>query len=148
MKKKYKIVVKNGMRDKHGFILGQTDPKTNRIAINVKARPHKDKRELASTIKHEIMHVKHPKMTEKEVYKRTRKTKISPAEQSELLKKLHRHKLNSRVGGLKRRLKMKREDEVVPGAMINRAKEMSQKAAQPSGGTSTPLVKVAVMGLA
>lgn len=133
------------MKDKHGVILGNTDPKTKRISINVKAKPHKDKRELASTIKHELMHVTHPKLTEKQVYKRTRKTKISPQEQSELLKKLHRHKLNSRVGGLKSRLKMKREDEVVPGALINRAKELSQKAKEQSSGVSAAL-KVAIMG--
>lgn len=144
--KKYKIIVKNGMRDKHGLILGNTDPKTKRIAINVKAKPHKDKRELASTIKHELMHVTHPKLTEKEVYKRTRKTKISPAEQSALLKKLHRKDLNSKVGALKRRFKMKREEEVVPGTFINKAKEESRNVAQQSDGMSV-VKRVAISGL-
>lgn len=127
MKKKYKIVVKNGMKDKHGLILGQIDPKTKQIRINASAKPHKDKRELASTIKHEMLHAKHPKMTEKQVYKNSKKTSITPQEQSELLKKLHRHKLNSRIGGLKRKFKMKREESVEPGTFINKLKALNEK---------------------
>lgn len=85
--KKYKISIDNKLKGS----LGEMNPKTNNIKINVQA--HKkdgklDKAELASTIKHELMHVNKPKATEKEVYKATRKTKISPSEQSKLLAKL------------------------------------------------------------
>lgn len=82
-RKKYKISVDNKLKGS----LGEMDTKTNHIKINVKA--HKgDRAELASTIKHELMHVNKPKATEKEVYKATRKTKISPSEQSKLIAKL------------------------------------------------------------
>ncbi len=100
-KKKYKIVVNNKLRGDYGAM----SPKTNKIEVNVKA--HKgDKAELASTLAHEILHVKHPKMTEKEVYKRTAKTKISPQEQTKLLAKLRRKKHNYKVGALKRKFKL------------------------------------------
>lgn len=67
--------------------LGRFHPATGKVEINVKA--HKgDKKELASTIKHELLHKKYPKMTEKEVYKRSRKTKIAPSEQELLLRRL------------------------------------------------------------
>ena len=58
------------------------------IKINRSHPAHKDKRELASTIKHEIMHMNHPRMWEKTVYSKTAKTKIGPAEQKRLLAKL------------------------------------------------------------
>lgn len=144
-KKKYKIVVKNGMKDKSGVILGQMDPNTKKIKINVKARAHKDKRELASTIKHELMHVKHPKMTEKEVYKKTAKTKISESEQRDLLKKLHRATITGREGALRKKYKIA-PGKVEPGAIFNKAKEMSRNEAQQSDGV--PVVKrVAISGL-
>lgn len=145
-KKKYKIVVQNGMKDKSGVILGQMDPKTNKIRINVKARAHKDKAELASTIKHEIMHVKHPKMTEKEVYKKTAKTKISPDEQRALLKKLHRASVHGRDGALRKKLKIAPGAKVGPGDLFNRAKEMSRNVAQQDDGMSIKK-RVAFMGL-
>ncbi len=112
-KKKIKLKVDNKMRG----ALGMMDPKTNKVRINVKA--HKgDKRELASTIKHEMMHVTHPKMTERQVYKKTAKTKIKPQEQSALLTKLHRKSVNYKVGGLKRKYKLGRGDQK-PGTFIN-----------------------------
>lgn len=86
---KYKISVNNKLKGS----LGQMDPKTNKIEINVRAHKRRgrvDKAELASTIKHEMMHVKHPKMTEKQVYKRTAKTKIGPQERAQLLAKLYK----------------------------------------------------------
>lgn len=116
-KKKYKISVNNRLK---GFF-GQMDPRTNRIEINVKK--HKgDRAELASTIKHEIMHVNHPKMTEKQVYKKTAKTKIPIQEQSKLIAKLRRKTLNYKMGSAKRRLKFKKGDKVEPGSLINKSR--------------------------
>lgn len=139
-KKKYKMKVDNKIKS-----YGWMDPKTNQIKINVKS--HKgDKAELASTIKHELMHVNHPKRTEREVTKLTAKTKIPPAEQRELLKKLHRTQLAKNVSSLKKRFKMKPGEEVVPGSFINRAKEQSRNVAQPSDGMSVAK-RVAISGL-
>lgn len=84
------LKVNNKMRGTLGITHWDPNSKVKKavkVEINVKA--HKgNKAELASTVKHELMHVNHPKMTEKEVYKRTAKTKISPSEQRQLLKKL------------------------------------------------------------
>lgn len=119
-KKKYKISVNNKLKG----ALGQMDPKTNEIQINVKK--HKgDKAELASTIKHELMHVKKPKATEKEVYKATRKTKIPPAEQSKLISKLRHKRLNYKLGAVKRKLKFK--GDINPGDLIKRNNELNPK---------------------
>lgn len=122
-KKKAKIVINNKLRGDFGAM----DPDTNKVEINVKS--HKgDKRELASTIKHELLHVKNPKMTEKEVYKRSAKTKIQPQEQHKLLAKL-RHKMhNYKVGAIKRKLKFKRNDKVEPGDLFNRANAVKRTA--------------------
>ena len=66
---------------------GEEDDKTGIIKVNVKK--HKgDKQELANTIKHELMHNRHPKMKEKTVYKKL-KGQIHSKEASKLLKKLH-----------------------------------------------------------
>lgn len=115
-KKKSKLSVNNKLKG----ALGQMDPNTNRIEINVKK--HKgDKKELASTIKHEMLHVKHPKMTEKEVYKKSRKTKISPQEQTKLIAKLRNKKINYKVGAIKRKLKFKRDERSEPGSLISKS---------------------------
>ncbi len=115
LKKKYKIGVNNKLKG----ALGQMDPDTNEIEINVKK--HKgDRAELASTIKHELMHVKHPKMTEREVYKKTAKTKISPMEQTQLISKLRNKKLHYKQGSLKRKFKMDRNEKVEPGTFLTK----------------------------
>lgn len=138
-KKKYKMSVDNKIKS-----YGWMDPKTNKIKINVKS--HKgDKAELASTIKHEIMHVTHPKRTEKEVTKRTAKTKIPLQEQAQLLKKLHRATIHGREGALRKKYKIA-PGKVEPGAIFNKAKEMSQKTAQQGDGMSLKK-RVAFMGL-
>jgi len=139
-KKKSKLRVNNKLKG----AFGQMDTKTNKIEINVKA--HKgDKQELASTIKHELMHVKHPKMTEKQVYKKTAKTKISPQEQSQLIAKLRMKSLNYKMGAAKRRFKLGKVD-TKPGELINKYK--SQKTAQPQrkNGISRG-VRVGIMGM-
>ncbi len=107
-KKKAKLVVNNKMKGALGaseFKKGNVP--TGKIEINVKA--HKgDRAELASTIKHELMHVKKPNATEKEVYKATAKTKISPKEQTSLIAKL-RHKKSDKPGDLYNRFQTKKK---------------------------------------
>lgn len=83
-----KIKVNNKLRDKLGTLYGETDTDTGKIQINKKA--HKgDKKELASTVKHEMLHAKHPKMLEKNVYKKSRKTKLRSQEIKSLLRKVN-----------------------------------------------------------
>lgn len=131
-KKRVPIVTVNKKRKKGFFGETISDKNTGlpqKIKINIKDHYKKgklDKSELASTVKHELMHVKHPKMTEKQVYKKTAKTKIPLHEQSKLLAKLRRKKLNYKVGSLKRKLKMKRSDKIEPGTLINRARAFKQ----------------------
>ena len=116
--KKAKIVVNNKMKDTLGSTSFDNNNKpTGKIEINVKG--HKgDKKELASTIKHELMHVKHPKMTEKEVYKRTAKTKIPPKEQKKLISRLSSAS-DRRVDSMKRKYKL----DGKPGDMISKVNE-------------------------
>jgi len=122
-KKKYNISVNNKLKG----AFGSMNPKTNHIEINVKK--HKgDKRELASTIKHELMHVNHPKMTERQVYKRTAKTKISPQEQNKLIAKLRHKKLNYKIGAIKRKFKLGR-NKVETGGLIKQSNLSRQKLA-------------------
>jgi len=113
---KIKMKVNNKMRG----ALGRMDPKTNKIEINVKAHG-KDKANLASTIKHELLHVKHPKMTEREVYKKSAKTKIDPYEQSKLLSKLRNKSIENKVTEFKKGFKMK--GEVQAGDLITKMNE-------------------------
>lgn len=132
-RKKYKIVVNNKLKGSYGAM----NPKTNKIEINLKA--HKgDARELASTVKHELLHVNHPKMTEKQVYKKSAKTKLSYAEEQKMLAKLRNRKLNYKTGAIKRKLSITKGESVKPGDLI--AKMNAQK---------VPRVKrVSIMGIA
>ena len=125
---KAKIRIKNGLRDRIGVKLGDSDTRTGIIRINKKAHK-KDKRELASTIKHELLHVKHPKMTEKNVYKKSAKTKISVGEQHKLLAKLKTKARNYKIGAAKRKFKLGRAD-FQPGTLINKINtQKAEKAA-------------------
>lgn len=120
MKKKAKISVNNKLKG----AFGQMDPDTNKIQINVKKHYKKgklDRAELASTIKHELMHVRKPKATEKEVYKATAKTKIPPQEQNQLIAKLRNKKMNYKIGSIKKKFKMK--GDLKPGDMISKMNE-------------------------
>lgn len=143
--KKHKIKVNNKLKDRGGVLLGEADVEKKKIQINVKA--HKGNlASLASTVKHELMHVKHPKMTEKEVYKRTAQTKISQPEQVKLLAKLPIRALNYKVGMVKRMLKMGKGD-FAPGALIEKAK--AQKVAQNNAESDNSISreeKVTIMG--
>ncbi len=139
---KAKIRIKNGLRDKIGTKMGDSDMKTGVVRINVRAHK-KDKRDLASTIKHELLHVKHPKMTEKQAYKRSKKTSIGPEEQSKLLAKLKRKSVNYKVGVLKRKYKLGRGD-TKPGEFINR---INNKRATETEKAMPSKEKVAFAGL-
>lgn len=149
-KRKIKIIINNKLKG----ALGASDFKgkgrptqlkpTGKIHINVKA--HKGNRaELASTIKHEILHVKHPKMTEKQVYKKTSKSKISHAEQSRLISKLRMSKINKKAGSLKRKFKMGKVS-TNPGDFISKMNETKRSSII---NLNNPLSKrqVAIMGL-
>lgn len=130
-KKKAKIVVNNRLKGSFGAM----NPKTNKVEINIKA--HKkygklDRAELASTVKHELMHVTRPKMTEKEVYKKTAKTKITEGEQNKLIAKLRKKTNHYKVGAYKRKFKLGRRD-LQPGELFN--SNRSQKA------------RIAIMGM-
>ncbi len=121
--KKAKFVINNKMKGDFGAMT----PKTNKIEINLKQHMKKgklDKAELASTIKHELLHVKHPKMAEKEVYKKSAKTKIPPMEQHKLLSKLRNRTRNYKVGALKRKFKLGRGD-TKPGEFISKVTNSS-----------------------
>ena len=92
-RKKYKISINNKLKDCLGQInlnrKGKVEGKKKKLKIEINVKAHKgDKKELASTIKHELMHAKYPKMTEKNVYKKSQKSKLKPKEISRLLKKI------------------------------------------------------------
>lgn len=102
------------------------DKKNKPTKVNIYLKTHfkkgkLDKAELASTIKHELMHVAHPTMTEKKIYKATAKTKIPEKEQDKLIAKLPKRKINYKVGALKRKFKMKASEGKEPGSFINQA---------------------------
>lgn len=136
VKKKAKISINNKMKGN----LGQMDTKTNKIEINVKA--HKgDKAELASTVKHELLHVKHPKMTEKEVYKASAKTKIDPDERRALLARLRGARITKTANALRKKYKVEGSE---PGAIYQKAnaqKPIREKGSNPS------LQKIEIMGI-
>lgn len=132
--KKAKFILKKKLKDKHGVYLADTDEKTGVIRINTGAKAHKDKAELASTVKHELLHLRHPNMTEKQVYKRTAKTKIPYAEQQKLLSKIRNKRMNYKMGAQKRKLKIKWGTKVEPGDIIKGANANTRK-------------RVAIMGM-
>lgn len=130
------------MKGDYGATTFDKKNRATRVEINVKA--HKgDRAELASTIKHELMHVKYPKMTEKQVYKKTAKTKISPEEQQRLLVKLRHKTLNYKIGAAKRKFKIR--GNIEPGTLINNMN--AQKTANNRDGLPTqPIERTAIMG--
>lgn len=134
--KRVPIIVSNKMKGTYGMTeYKNKNGKDVATKVKINVKEHKkdgrvDKAELASTIKHELLHVKYPKMTEKEVYKRTAKTKIPQMEQSKLLAKLPSRPVDKKVESLKRKFKMNPEEKVVPGTFINKInaqKELSRK---------------------
>lgn len=146
---KKKIKPKLKVNNKLKGALGSSEFKkgnipTGKIQINVKK--HKgDKAELASTIKHEMYHVKHPKATEKQTYKATAKTKIPPAEQTKLLAKLRMKSLNYKEGAIKRKFKMGKVSSK-PGDLITRMNESKKKIIK-SKSNNLSKQQVAIRGL-
>lgn len=123
-KTKKKIIgVDNKMKGSYGETTLQKGKPTI-IKINVK-KHNGNKVELADTIKHELMHAKHPKMSEKAVRKAVPKV-ISPAEQDRLIAKLQMKKLNYKVGVLKREMRVTHRKSA-PGDLYNRAQEISRE---------------------
>lgn len=122
-KKKPKVGVDNKMKGSYGeTIIKKGQPPV--IKINVKK--HKGNRaELADTIKHELMHAKHPKMHEKTVYKKT--GKIGYAEQERLISRLRTKTLNYKKGAAKRKFKMGRVS-TQPGDLISKANDARRTA--------------------
>lgn len=145
MKKKLKLKVNNKMRGALGAAgFNKNNKPTGLVEINVKK--HKgDKAELASTIKHEMLHVKNPKMTEKDVYAKSRKTHISPEEQSKLISKLRMKSLNYKGGAIKRRFKMG-NGSTKPGDMISRMNE-SKTSNIKKNNSQISKTKLSIMGL-
>lgn len=113
--KKAKFKVNNKMK-----AYGQMDPKTNNIEVNLK-KHRGDKRELADTIKHEMLHVKHPKASEKEVTKLSQ-PELSRKEQDQLIAKIRMKKINQKMGAIKRKYKMDPADNS-PGSLIKKSNE-------------------------
>ena len=118
--RKVKIGVNNKLKGSYGETI-LNKGKAPIIRINVK-KHRGNKAELADTIKHELMHVKHPNMKEKAVQK---KTKVASGEQAKLIARLKT--LNYKVGAFKRKLKTAARFETEPGALINEAKTMSRE---------------------
>lgn len=148
-KKKIKLTVNNKLKGALGSsgFKGKGKPTklkpTGKIEINVKA--HKgDKAELASTIKHEMLHVKHPTWTEKKVYKSSQKTKISPMEQSKLISKLRMKSLNYKSGAMKRKFKMG-NGKTEAGAFITKMNESKRSIIKSNKPVSKK--RIAIMGL-
>lgn len=107
---------------------GETDFIGNKaVRISVDVKKHKgNKKELADTIKHELLHAKHPKMLEKTIRTKMKK-EMSAQEQAEMIKKLRTKKLNYKVGTLKRKYKT---DSNEPGALITKYNESKSPKAQ------------------
>lgn len=121
-KRKPKLSVDNKLKGKYGEA---TIEKGKPAVVKINVRKHKGNREeLADTIKHELMHVKHPKMHEKTVRK-AMPEKMSKSEEDKLISKLRMKKLNYKSGAAKRKLKMGAV-KTRPGELITRAKSMSR----------------------
>lgn len=117
-KKRLKIGVDNKLKGSFGETIIEKGKPT---VININVKKHKgDKAELADTIKHELMHAKHPKMHEKTVYKKVPKV-ISQSEQNKLISLLRMKKLNNKMGAVKRKLKIGAV-KTEPGELISKAK--------------------------
>lgn len=113
--------VKNKLKGALGVTHFEKDKgklKATKVHINVKA--HKgDRKELASTIKHEMLHVKNPNMTEKEVYKRSKKTRIGLTEQERLIRMLKKpFETGSMIAEMNRRNALARNKSEIKKVLI------------------------------
>lgn len=112
-----------------GRTLGKTEfnnkGKATKVTVDVK-KHRGDKKELASTIKHELLHVKHPKMTEKEVYKKSAKTRIKPKEERSLVSKL-KGSLRSKVSKAQKDIKAGKKVSFQPGELLRKAQDIKKE---------------------
>lgn len=119
--KKSKVVVNNKMK-----CYGQMDTKTNLIEVNVKKHKN-DKTELANTIHHEMLHVKYPKMKEKEVKDKADRDTVSMSqtEKDRLVAKIRMKKINYKSGAIKRKLHMS-SSKTKPGDLIESSNKLKR----------------------
>jgi len=131
-RKTLKVVTNNKMK-----AYGSYDPKTNVIEINKKK--HKgDQAELADTINHEMLHAKHPDMSEREVKKKA----SSYVPVSSNMKSIH-----YKMGAMKRKFKMTASDEIKPGSFIEKAREYNNQFINDVQDNDLSVEDVAIMGL-
>ena len=115
--------------------------------ITINKKKHRgDKAEEADTLYHELLHAKHPKMTEKETYKKTRKAmkEMSYAEKEKLAAKVRNKKIHYSSGSLKRKFKMGRGN-VEPGAFLKKFNETKHQ--KKSISQSPSLRRIAIDGM-
>lgn len=75
------------LKDNHLGAFGETDTDAKTVKINIKKnKKSKKKGELSDTLAHEFMHVRNPRLSEKQVYKRT--AKLPQKSKTKLLKYL------------------------------------------------------------
>lgn len=128
-------------KTKNTLFLGHTyfdDNKkpTGKINIYLKSHMKKNKLdvpELASTVKHELMHFNNPNMTEKEIYKRTAKTKLSNSEMKSLIAKL-------KIRGITK-------GEFKDGALISKVNESKQAIKNNNNRKQFSKTRLSIMGL-
>jgi len=97
-KRKYKHVVDNNLKYKGRAIYGATDDLKRVVKVNKrlsKTKPTHKRRypEVLDTETHELQHEKHPNMTEKDVYKKTRKLvrRMTKKQRQKVYSKFHAH---------------------------------------------------------
>lgn len=122
-KTKPMIVANNKMK-------GYASQQGKKIEVNVK-KHHGNKTELANSIKHELLHLKHPKAKEKTIQKKAKiaTENMSHSDKMKLIAKIRMKKIHRQEGVLKKKFKMA-PGEVGPGAYIskiNEAKSLSKR---------------------
>lgn len=97
--------------------------------ITINKKKHKgDKAELANTILHEKLHVKHPQAKEKTIQKKAKVAteNMSYAEKAKLIAKIRMKNIHRKEGVLKKKFKMA-PGQVEPGAYISKVNEANSK---------------------
>lgn len=120
LKTKPVIVVNNKMK-------GYASQQGRKIEVNVK-RHNGDKTELANSVKHELLHLKHPKAKEKTIQKKAKVAteNMSYADKAKLIAKIRMQKIHRKEGVLKKKFKMA-PGEVEPGAYVNKMNEANSE---------------------
>lgn len=136
-KPKLKIKINNKLK-----AYGTYDTESGVMEINRKK--HKDKRELADTVAHELSHRRHPRAKEKTIQKMNA-PEISSTQQNKLVAKLRMKKLNYKIGATKRKFKMGAK-KTEPGEFISKVNENKVPRLL---NTNSPMTakKLAILGL-